>query len=114
MPPRLGRCGLEAGDRDGDVGGGLIAKATVAPWTALVPGALLSGVGLEVLHLVGAYVMRRGPSPRGTDGALGAAAALLLGLFFLSRLMVSAAVLDATLWERRTRVTADRPVRCVG
>ena len=36
-------------------------------------------------------------------GALGTAAALLLGLFFLSRIIVLAAVLNATLWTRRER-----------
>jgi hypothetical protein len=38
---------------------------------------------------------------QGTYGALGGAAALLLLFFLLSRLMVGAAVLNATLWERQ-------------
>ena len=38
---------------------------------------------------------------RDTYGALGLAAALLLGLFIIARLVVAAAVLNATLWERR-------------
>jgi uncharacterized BrkB/YihY/UPF0761 family membrane protein len=38
---------------------------------------------------------------QGTYGALGLAAALLVGLFVISRLMVGAAVVNATLWERR-------------
>jgi uncharacterized BrkB/YihY/UPF0761 family membrane protein len=37
---------------------------------------------------------------QGTYGALGTAAVLLLGLFFFSRLIVGAAELNATLWER--------------
>ena len=41
-------------------------------------------------------------SKQGTYGALGIAAALLLGLFLISRLMVGAAVVNATLWERKT------------
>jgi uncharacterized BrkB/YihY/UPF0761 family membrane protein len=75
-----------------------------APWTALVPGAVLLAVGLEALHIFTAYVL--GPwalSKQGTYGALGVSAALLLGLFLVSRLIVAAAVVNATLWERRTR-----------
>jgi uncharacterized BrkB/YihY/UPF0761 family membrane protein len=75
-----------------------------APWTALVPGAVLLAVGLEALHIFTAYFL--GPwamSKQGTYGALGVSAALLLGLFLVSRLIVAAAVVNATLWERRTR-----------
>jgi hypothetical protein len=36
------------------------------------------------------------------------AAALLLGLFMISRLMVGAATLNATLWERSNRAAAGR------
>jgi membrane protein len=71
-------------------------------WRALVPGALLFGVGLEVLDVVVAYVITPWALARqGTYGALGIAAALLLGLFLVSRLAVAAAVVNATLWERR-------------
>ena len=37
---------------------------------------------------------------QGTYGALGVAAALLVGLFLISSLVVAAAVVNATLWER--------------
>jgi uncharacterized BrkB/YihY/UPF0761 family membrane protein len=40
---------------------------------------------------------------QGTYGALGIAAALLLAFFFLGRLIVGSAVVNATLWERRAR-----------
>jgi hypothetical protein len=40
---------------------------------------------------------------------MGAAAALLLGLFLLSRLVVAGAVLNATLWERKRRAGAPAP-----
>ena len=73
-----------------------------AGWTALVPGALAGALGLELIHVFTAYVLVPYASAKeGTYGALGAAAALLLGLFFVSRLIVGAAVLNATLWERR-------------
>jgi membrane protein len=73
-------------------------------WTALVPGALLFGVGVELLQVVIAYVIEPWAiNKQGTYGALGVAAALLLGLFLVSRLIVATAVLNVTLWERRAR-----------
>ena len=86
-----------------------------APWTALVPGALLVGLGVQLLHVFTAYVLTPWAlSKQGTYGALGLAAALLLSLFLISRLVVAAAVLNATLWERRApgdvSVSAPRPL----
>jgi uncharacterized BrkB/YihY/UPF0761 family membrane protein len=75
-----------------------------AGWTALIPGAFLVGLGVEVLQLVSAYVI--GPyalAKQGTYGALGIAAALLFALYLVSRLITTAADLNATLWERRAR-----------
>jgi len=75
-----------------------------APWTALVPGAVVFAVGLEVVHAVIVYVITPyALAKQGTYGALGIAAALLVGLFLISRLVVVAAVVNATLWERRAR-----------
>jgi uncharacterized BrkB/YihY/UPF0761 family membrane protein len=74
----------------------------VAGWTDLIPGALLFAVGIEIVQLVSAYVLAPYSIEKaGTYGALGTAAALLLGLFLVARLMVAAAVLNAALWERR-------------
>jgi len=71
---------------------------------ALLPGALLFGIGLELLQLAAVYLLvPYAATKQGTYGALGAAAALLFGLFLFSRLIVAAAVVDATLWERQTR-----------
>jgi uncharacterized BrkB/YihY/UPF0761 family membrane protein len=57
--------------------------------------------------VIGAYfIAPYAITKQGTYGALGVAAALLLSLYFLSRLIVGAAVLNATLWERRARATA--------
>jgi uncharacterized BrkB/YihY/UPF0761 family membrane protein len=73
-----------------------------AVWTALIPGGLLVGLGVEVLHVVAAYAFAPWAASRqGTYGALGIAAALLFGLFVVSRLVIAAAVLNATLWDRR-------------
>jgi uncharacterized BrkB/YihY/UPF0761 family membrane protein len=75
-----------------------------AGWRSLVPGALLFGAGVEVLQLVAVYVIAPlSLNKEGTYGALGIAASLLLGLFMISRLMVAAAAVNATLWERSVR-----------
>ena len=81
-----------------------------APWVALVPGALFVGLGLEVLHFVGAYIIAPlAISKRGTYGALGLAAGILFGLYLISRLIVGAAVMNATLWERNVGVSDAQP-----
>jgi uncharacterized BrkB/YihY/UPF0761 family membrane protein len=73
-----------------------------AAWTDLIPGALLFGVGIEAIQLAGAYVLAPyALAKQGTYGALGVAAVLLFTLYLASRLAVGAAVLNATLWERR-------------
>src|SRR5262245_21638514 len=49
-----------------------------APWKALIPGALVFAVGLQVLHAVLAYfIAPYALAKQGTYGALGVAAALL-------------------------------------
>jgi len=73
-----------------------------APWHALVPGAIVMAIGLELIAIAGAYLIApRVESSQSTYGALGVAATLLFGLYILSRLIVASAVLNATLWERR-------------
>ncbi|HVM56831.1 MAG TPA: YhjD/YihY/BrkB family envelope integrity protein [Gaiellaceae bacterium] len=75
-----------------------------AKWTALIPGALVFAVGAQVLNLVTTYyLVPESEKKQGTYGVLGLSAALLLGLFLLSRIMVGSAVLNATLWERQSR-----------
>ncbi len=75
-----------------------------APWRALLPGAALFAVGLELVSVVITYLIApQASSKQGTYGALGLAAALLLGLYFVMRLVVATAVVNATLWERRAR-----------
>jgi uncharacterized BrkB/YihY/UPF0761 family membrane protein len=82
-----------------------------APWRALVPGAILFGIGVEVLQVVTAYfITPYAIAKHGTYGALGVAAALLLGLFLISRLIVGSALVNATLWERHARAI-ERPGR---
>lgn len=79
-----------------------------APWRSLLPGALLFGIGLELLQATATYVITpTAENKQGTYGSLGIAAAILLGLYFLSRLVVFTAVLNATLWDRSARVPGD-------
>ena len=73
-------------------------------WTALIPGALVFGIGVEALQVVVAYfITPYAIAKQGTYGALGVAAGLLFGLFLVSRLVVAAAVVNATLSERNAR-----------
>jgi uncharacterized BrkB/YihY/UPF0761 family membrane protein len=75
-----------------------------ATWIGLLPGAVFFAVGLEIVGAVAAFfIVPEAESKQGTYGSLGLAAALLLGLFFLSRVVVGSAVVNATLWERRSR-----------
>jgi uncharacterized BrkB/YihY/UPF0761 family membrane protein len=71
-------------------------------WRALVPGAVLYGVGLFGVQGFNVYLLGRVIADRSsTYGTLGTAAAILLSLFLLGRVMVASAVLDATLFDRR-------------
>jgi uncharacterized BrkB/YihY/UPF0761 family membrane protein len=75
-----------------------------APWTALLPGAVLFGVGLEVLHFVTVYwIAQQVEHKTDTYGAIGFALALLLWAYLLGRLVTTAAVVNETLWARYQR-----------
>jgi uncharacterized BrkB/YihY/UPF0761 family membrane protein len=67
-------------------------------WHALLPGAALVGVGLLFVNVFNVYVTTRLVEGRAnTYGALGIAAALLLSLVIVGRLMVVSAELNALL-----------------
>jgi uncharacterized BrkB/YihY/UPF0761 family membrane protein len=72
------------------------------PWRMHVPGALLVGCGVTGIHLFLAYYLagrlERSPSLYGT---LGAATVVMLVLFLIARLIVSAMFLNATLVRAR-------------
>jgi uncharacterized BrkB/YihY/UPF0761 family membrane protein len=84
----------------------LLPRAPGAPWTALIPGALLFAAGAQLLHLLTVFYLA-GKLQHSSElyGALGGAAAVLLWLFLIGRIIVGSAVLNATLWERRRRLT---------
>jgi uncharacterized BrkB/YihY/UPF0761 family membrane protein len=76
----------------------------VVPWTALVPGALLFAGGFLAYNLaVTLYFAPRAARASAVYGSLGVALVLLVSLFLFSRLAVTAAELNATLWERRAQ-----------
>lgn len=71
------------------------------PWRALVPGAVLGAVGMEVLKLVGAvWVPRAVANSSELYGSLGVVFAVLAWLLFFGRLAVYAAVLNVVRWEK--------------
>jgi uncharacterized BrkB/YihY/UPF0761 family membrane protein len=73
-----------------------------------VPGAILVSAGLQVLQLVTVlYVTPRLDSATAAYGALGVALVLLLWLYMLGRLVIASAMLNATLWERRSSAAPD-------
>ena len=72
-----------------------------APWTALIPGAVFVGIGLQVLHLVTVvYLSHKLSSASKLYGPMGSAVAILLWAYLLGRLTVASAVLNATLRRR--------------
>jgi uncharacterized BrkB/YihY/UPF0761 family membrane protein len=79
-----------------------------ADWKGLLPGALAFGIGIELIQIFTAYVIApMSLTKQGTYGALGIAAALLFGLYLIARLIVGAAVINATLWDRQVRGRTD-------
>lgn len=82
----------------------LLPRPEGVSWTALVPGALLFGLSAELLHAATVFYMAGRVSRMSSMyGPLGVAAVLLLWLFVVARSMVAAAMLNATLWDRRER-----------
>jgi uncharacterized BrkB/YihY/UPF0761 family membrane protein len=73
-----------------------------APWTSIVPGAALVGVGMRLLGLAAAtYFAYRLDHSDDLYGALGLAVVMMLFLFLVARVFVAAQFLNATLHRRR-------------
>jgi uncharacterized BrkB/YihY/UPF0761 family membrane protein len=72
------------------------------PWTSLVPGAVLFAVGVQIVYLLTIFwISGKIESASALYGALGIAAAILLWLYLLGRVVVASAVLNVTVWERK-------------
>jgi uncharacterized BrkB/YihY/UPF0761 family membrane protein len=80
----------------------LLPRADGAPWTALIPGSVLVAVASQALHAFTVfYLVDHLTRMSETYGPLGVAMVMLLWLFILGRAIVGAAMLNATLWDRR-------------
>jgi uncharacterized BrkB/YihY/UPF0761 family membrane protein len=72
-----------------------------ASYLALIPGAILFAAGVQAMHLVTVYYLaRRITSASELYGTLGVAAALLLGLYFVGRLIIVSAEFSEAVWTR--------------
>lgn len=93
------------------VGTLLLSTGWPPRWRSVWPGALLTALGIEGLHLV-SVVYLPGKLARASElyGTLGVAAAVLLWLALLARLLVLGQVLNAVLAERRYVRTHSPPV----
>ena len=82
-----------------------------ADWKALLPGALLMAVGLQVLHAATLwFVVPKLDKSSSLYGPLGGVATLLFWMYMAGRLVVTAPILNASLHEERRRKSGGRPV----
>jgi membrane protein len=73
-----------------------------APLRALVPGALLVAIGIQVVHLATVlFIGTKVAHASATYGSLGVAFTVMAWLYILSRIIVAGAMLNAARWERR-------------
>ena len=76
------------------------------PWTAVIPGAIFTACGFLVVRLATlVYLAPRLTSASELYGGLGMASVFLLWLYVLSRTLVAAISLNATIWQRGNRQT---------
>jgi uncharacterized BrkB/YihY/UPF0761 family membrane protein len=69
-------------------------------WKALLPGAVVGAVGLEILKFVGGYYVPGAvTSASALYGTLGVVFATLAWLLFFGRLVVYSAVVNVVRWE---------------
>jgi uncharacterized BrkB/YihY/UPF0761 family membrane protein len=80
-----------------------------APWRALLPGALLVGIGVPLLSgLVDAFLVDELAKSTSLYGGLGAATTLIFFIYLLGILVVSSPVLNSSLYEElRSEARAD-------
>jgi uncharacterized BrkB/YihY/UPF0761 family membrane protein len=78
---------------------------------ALLPGAALVAVGVEVLHVVTVYYMsRKLETWSARYGGLGVAVVILGWLYLMGRLIVGSAALNVAIWRRFQRAQLPPPL----
>jgi uncharacterized BrkB/YihY/UPF0761 family membrane protein len=76
-----------------------LPHADGATWHDLLPGAIVVGVGVEVLHFITVvWIGRQIEAKSETYGLLSTALALLLWAFVVGRILVLSAVVNASRW----------------
>lgn len=74
-----------------------------AEWKALVPGAIVVAFGFQVLHVLTMWLaIPRLQASSSTYGPLGVIAVLLFWGYLVGRLIVSAPILNASLYDERS------------
>ena len=72
-----------------------------AGWKAMLPGAILVGIGLQCLQVFTILVIaRQVESKSQTYGAIGVALAMLFWAYLMGRILTAGNVLNAALWYR--------------
>lgn len=82
-----------------------------APWQSLIPGAMLVGIGVPVLHgAIVALLVPQLQKAQALYGVLGSATTLIFFIYLVALLVVLAAVLNSSLYEElRGRQTGPPP-----
>ncbi len=81
-----------------------------APWRALVPGALLVGIGFQVLHeAIGYLLVPKLEKSTSLYGGLGATTTLLFFMYMTALLVVTAPVLNSSLYDELRSRRQDEP-----
>lgn len=79
---------------------GLIGSQRVG-WRPLVPGAVVAGIGMQILTTLGAVIVPRSvASSSALYGSIGVVFAILAWLFFFGRLLVYSSTLNVVVYER--------------
>jgi uncharacterized BrkB/YihY/UPF0761 family membrane protein len=78
-------------------------------WLDLLPGSVLGGAALLVIHLfLSYYLPQRIDGASALYGGLGAVVAILFGLFLFAQVLVGSAFVN-TVWYDRREILAGRP-----
>jgi uncharacterized BrkB/YihY/UPF0761 family membrane protein len=75
-------------------------------WLDLLPGALLVGVGAQLVNVAVIYFTWRATRAEAFYGPLGLSIVLLVWLYIMGRLLITSAVLNAQRYARRTGITS--------